>query len=143
RRIKIFCNDDRKCPGLFQNGVKINYKIRNSNRIKLKISMNSDRLKHLQKFTEDDPGDPFNWYALALEYLHSEPNEAMNLFNKPPTQFEDYLPTYCTADSRGAKQGTIEAAAEIFRKGIQVAERQKETRTASELRSGLEEILFE
>lgn len=105
--------------------------------------MNSDRLKHLQKFTEDDPGDPFNWYALALEYLHSEPNEAMKLFNKLLRDFEDYLPTYYIAATQCANQGNIEAAAEIFRKGIQVAERQKETRTASELRSGLEEILFE
>lgn len=105
--------------------------------------MNSDRLKHLQKFTEDDPGDPFNWYALALEYLHSDPPEAMKLFEKLLREFEDYLPVYYMAATQSAFQGKIETAVDIFRKGIQVAERQKDTKTASELRAGLEEILFE
>ena len=105
--------------------------------------MNSERLKYLQKFAEDEPGDPFNWYALALEYLHSDPAEAMKLFDKLLREFEDYLPAYYIAATQWAYQGNIETAADIFRKGIQVAERQKDTRTASELRSGLEEILFE
>lgn len=105
--------------------------------------MNSDRLKHLQKFTEDDPGDPFNWYALALEYLHSDPAEAMKLFDKLLLEFEDYLPSYYMSATQWAYQGNIEKAAGVFRKGIRVAERQRDTRTASELRSGLEEILFE
>lgn len=105
--------------------------------------MKSDRLNQLQKFAEDDPGDPFNWYALALEYLHSDKSEALKLFTKLLTEFEDYLPTYFIAATQWAIQGNIETAADIFRKGIQLAEKQKNTKTANELRSGLEEILFE
>ncbi len=105
--------------------------------------MKSDRLKQLQKFTEEDPGDPFNWYALALEYLNSDSNEAFKLFTKLLSEFEDYLPTYYIAATQWASQGDIERAADIFRKGIQIAEQQRNTKTANELRSGLEEILFE
>lgn len=105
--------------------------------------MNSERLNQLQKFTEDDPGDPFNWYALALEYLHSNPAEALQLLDKLLREFENYLPTYYIAATQWAYQGNLETAAGIFRKGIQLAEQQKDSKTANELRSGLEEILFE
>ena len=30
--------------------------------------MNSERIKLLEQYLEDDPSDPFNLYALALEY---------------------------------------------------------------------------
>lgn len=105
--------------------------------------MNSNRLNQLQKFAEDDPDDPFNWYALALEYLHANPEKSLKLLDKLLLEFPDYLPAYYIAATQWASQGDIEKAAAIFRKGVEVAEKQNEPKTAAELRSGLEEITFE
>ena len=105
--------------------------------------MNSERLKQLRKFAEEEPGDPFNWYAMALEYLHSDPAEARILLDKLLNEFEDYLPTYFVGATQWVEQGNIEIAARIFRKGIEVARQQGDTKTAGELRSGLDDILFE
>lgn len=105
--------------------------------------MNSDRLQQLRKFAEDEPGDPFNWYALALEYMHSDPGQAMMLLDKLLAEFEDYLPAYYIAATHKVDQGHINTAADILRKGIKLARRQKDSRTASELGSVLDDILFE
>jgi tetratricopeptide (TPR) repeat protein len=104
--------------------------------------MNSARLEMLRRFTEEDPREPFNWYALALEYLKSNPEKALNLFDKLLADFEEYLPTYYMAANQYAYLGNIERATELFKKGIQLAKRMDDQKTAGELESALEEILF-
>jgi Tfp pilus assembly protein PilF len=105
--------------------------------------MNSERLKMLHQFAEEEPGNAFNWYALALEYQHADPSQASELFDKLLTEFEEYLPTYYMAATHCLRRGDMEKAVRIFRKGIEIAEKEGDRRTAGELRSGLEEILFE
>jgi Tfp pilus assembly protein PilF len=105
--------------------------------------MNSERLKMLQQFAEEEPGNAFNWYALALEYQHSDPAQASRLFDKLMTEFESYLPTYYMAATHYLRQGDSEKAVQVFRKGIEIAEQQGDRKTAGELRSGLDELLFE
>ena len=56
--------------------------------------MSTDRIKQLEKFYEEDPRDPFNSYALALEYLHSDPSRSRSLFETLLQNHKDYLPTY-------------------------------------------------
>lgn len=105
--------------------------------------MNSERLKMLHQFAEEDPGNAFNWYALALEYQHSDPAQASRLFDKLLVEFETYLPTYYMAATHYAHQGDADKAIRIFQKGITIAHTQGDRKTAGELRSGLDEILFE
>lgn len=105
--------------------------------------MNSERLKMLKQFVDEDPANAFNWYALALEYQHSDPSEASRLFDKLMTEFEAYLPTYYMAATHYVRQGDSEKAVRTFEKGIEIARMQGDRKTASELRSGLDEILFE
>ncbi|MFO7259352.1 MAG: tetratricopeptide repeat protein [Bacteroidota bacterium] len=105
--------------------------------------MNSERLKMLHQFAEEEPGNAFNWYALALEYQHSDPSQASQLFEKLMTEFESYLPTYYMAANHYLRQGDTEKAVSIFRKGIEIAEQQGDRKAAGELRSGLDEVLFE
>ncbi len=97
----------------------------------------------LHQFAEEDPGNAFNWYALALEYQHSDPPQASRLFDKLMAEFETYLPTYYMAATHYAQQGDAEKAVRTFRKGIEIAQQQGDRKTTTELRSGLEEILFE
>lgn len=105
--------------------------------------MNPERLKVLRQFAEEDPSNAFNWYALALEYQHADPSQASHLFNKLLAEFEDYLPAYYMAATHCARQGDLERAVQIFHKGIEIAKGQGDRKTEAELRSGLEEVLFE
>ena len=41
---------------------------------------NLDRLKLLEQFATDEPKDPFNWYALALETQEKQPEKALEYF---------------------------------------------------------------
>ena len=55
--------------------------------------MNNDRIQQLIRFVQEEPGDPFNVYALAMEYVADEPRQAMACFDDLLTRFPDYLPT--------------------------------------------------
>ena len=37
-----------------------------------------DRLGQLKQFVAEEPDDPFNAYALALEYLKTDPKESVH-----------------------------------------------------------------
>ena len=52
-----------------------------------------NRLEQLRQFAAEEPHDPFNHYALALEYLKTNPREAENLFEQLLQQHPEYLPT--------------------------------------------------
>lgn len=104
--------------------------------------MNSGRIEQLQKFLDEDPSDPFNWYALALEFLKSDPQKAQALFEKLLTDFEQYIPTYYPAGHLYLELGESEKAVEVFEKGIALAREQNDLKTAKELKSALDELMF-
>jgi hypothetical protein len=101
------------------------------------------RLQQLQQFLKDDPHDPFNSYALALEYLRSDPNEALRLFDDLLANHSDYLPVYYTAGKFFAASNNVTRAMKVFETGIEKARQQQQTKTARELQSALDELLFE
>ena len=53
---------------------------------------NLDRLKLLEQFAADEPKDPFNWYALALEIQEKQPEKAL-----------EYLKEACEANEKFRK----------------------------------------
>jgi hypothetical protein len=101
-----------------------------------------ERIKVLEQFLRDDPDDPFNTYALALEYLKSEPEKASELFESLVRDKPEYIPTYYpyaqllseTQDNR---------AEEIFKKGIETARRLNDGKAFKELSSAYNNWLFE
>ncbi len=103
--------------------------------------MNSQRLDLLKQFLAEDPADPFNWYALALEKMKTDHAEASTLFSKLMTDFPDYVPTYYQAGMLAIELNDTEKAADIFEKGIICAKKQNDMKAANELRSALEELL--
>lgn len=105
--------------------------------------MNSTRLDMLRRFAEEDPHDAFNWYALALEHLKSDPAQALVLFEKLLEEFSEYLPTYYMAASQYAYVGNLGKAIQILEKGIALARKQDDHKTTGELQSALDEITFE
>lgn len=104
---------------------------------------NLDRLQLLIQFTKEEPENSFNWYALALEYINSEPEESAVIFDELLKTHPDYLPTYYTSAQFFAEQNQLNKAKEIFEKGIVLAGRSKEEKALKELKNAYQNFLFE
>ena len=99
-----------------------------------------DRLEQLIRFVEEDPHDPFNRYALALEYSKSDFQKAAELFEALLKEHEGYTPTYYHAAKLFESNGDINRAIAIYEKGIAVTLRQQERKAMQELKSALEQL---
>ena len=102
-----------------------------------------NRLELLLKYYEDDPKDPFNVYALAIEYLKSDAEKSRELFDKVMLEHPDYVPTYYHAAKLYQEIGEKEKAISIYEKGIAIALKNKETKAHRELKSAYDELMFE
>jgi tetratricopeptide (TPR) repeat protein len=95
--------------------------------------MNNDRIQQLIRFVQEEPGEPFNIYALAMEYMNGQPMQARVYFDQLLLTFPDYLPTYYHAAATYAELNERERAAELYKKGIELAEAQGKQKTLLEL----------
>ena len=50
-----------------------------------------DRTELLKNYIKEEPENPFNYYALALEYLTSNKTEAVTLMKLLLTDFPQYV----------------------------------------------------
>ena len=100
----------------------------------------SERIKQLEQFIVDDPDDPFNYYALALEYAKEDEHKARATFIYLVSEHQNYLPSYYQLAKLYDRLGQKENATDIFEKGIQIAKSQNDLKTLRELRSALEEL---
>ena len=103
--------------------------------------MTNSRIELLRSYIQDDPGDPFNHYALALEYLKAGNHELgkeilSNLLQSNP----DYLATYYQLGKLLEQLGEKDRAIEIYHKGETIALNQRQNKTLNELRSARSEI---
>lgn len=105
--------------------------------------MNSDRLKLLKNYYEEDPDDPFNAYALAMEYIGTDPDMALGYFEELLEKHENYIATYLHAAKLYAQRNEKEKAEHVFEKGIKIAKANMETLALRELQSAFNEFLFE
>ncbi|MFC5623781.1 tetratricopeptide repeat protein [Algoriphagus winogradskyi] len=104
---------------------------------------NLDRIQLLRQFTEEEPENPFNWYALAIEFRESNPEEAHNLFAKLLAEHPTYLATYFPAAHLYAEMGDLEQSKLIFEKGIVLSREQKNLKAQQELQNAYQNFLFE
>jgi len=104
---------------------------------------NLDRAKVLRDYIKEEPEDPFNYYALALEIKDLNPNEAEELFNFLLTKHSNYLPVYFHAAQFFFELNQIIHAKEIYENGIALAEMHKEDKTKKELQNAYQNFLFE
>ncbi len=87
----------------------------------------------LLEFYNEEPGDPFNSYAIALEYAKTDTNQAIQWFRKLLTGFPDYLPAYYHAAALFADLGYVEEAEETYKRGISLASEQPNLKPLQEL----------
>lgn len=102
--------------------------------------MNHSRIDLLEKFIAEDPADPFNYYALALEYQQINPAKAVELFDNILIDHPGYLPAYYTAGIFHAELGNAIKAIEILSKGVELAKKKSDLKTLRELQSALENL---
>jgi lipoprotein NlpI len=102
----------------------------------------STRLDTLLQFHKDDPNDPFNIYALAIEYQKSDTAKALAYFEILLAEHEHYVPTYYHAAKLRQETGAVEKAIAIYEKGIAVAQSQNDFKAARELKSAYDELTF-
>lgn len=105
--------------------------------------MNIERVKNLESWIREDPNEPFNKYALAMELSGNDPKRVGSLFQELMTQHADYLPTYYIAAGFFLDQGDQPKAIQALETGILIAKKQKNLKTEKELTSFLDELLFE
>src|ERR1041385_5972742 len=97
--------------------------------------MNSVRIKMLEQFIADDPNDPFNYYALALELMKSDKPEAKKIFDQLINSYPEYVPSYYQAALLYLELSLNEEVIKIIESGIAEAKKQNNVKAASELRS--------
>jgi tetratricopeptide (TPR) repeat protein len=103
----------------------------------------SERLQQLLQFYSEDPNDPFNIYALALEFLKTDIKESELFFEKLLNDHEDYVPTYYHAAKFFEQINDRNKAIAVYEKGIAVAKKMNEQKALRELTSAYEELIFE
>ncbi len=100
----------------------------------------SSRIKQLEQFIVEDPDDPFNFYALGLEYLKLDAHKSVDIFTALMKDHKNYIPTYYQLAKLYESLGQKENALKIFNEGIHIAKLQNDLKTLHELRAGLEEL---
>lgn len=81
-----------------------------------------------------EPNDVFLNYALAMEYLASHDfNEAANQLKKVLTFNSDYLPCFYQLGQVHEKLGNNDVAISFYKKGIEIAKLQNNTKALGEL----------
>ena len=99
-----------------------------------------DRIATFRSFIDRSPADPFPRYGLAMELkTRGELAEAWTAFRELVDQFPDYVPTYLMAGGTLSALGRKAEAAEIYRKGIEVATRRGDQHARRELEAALAE----
>src|SRR5467141_4144694 len=102
--------------------------------------MNLERLQLLEQYAREDPMDPFPRYALALEWVSTDPKKAGQLFAQLLIDHPHYLPVYYHAARLCLTTGDPTRARLILEKGIQLARDVGNTKTGAELKELMDEI---
>jgi tetratricopeptide (TPR) repeat protein len=101
------------------------------------------RLQQLLKFVEEEPHDPFNIYAVALEYVKLDSDKALVYFENLVAEHPDYVASYYTFGKLLQIKNQLEKAKQVFQKGIEKADANNDQKALRELKNALTEIEFD
>ena len=106
--------------------------------------MENSRIEQIKTFLRDSPDDAFLNYALAIEYLGgNKPEKAKLIFEFLLERHPTYSATYYHYGKMLLKDNERTRAQEIFEFGVSIAVYNKELHAAAELRSALNELLYD
>jgi tetratricopeptide (TPR) repeat protein len=103
----------------------------------------ADRIQQLREFVNEDPKDPFNLYALALEYQKIDLQKAVEIFGLLTRDHPDYVPTYYQLGKLYHELAEHEKALQVFDSGIEKAQKQNDAKALRELKAARQELLSE
>ena len=103
--------------------------------------MKQERLQQLITFYKEDPTDPFNAYALAMEYLNEDLVEAQKYLEELLENHPSYLPTYYHAAAVYIDLGYREKATMTYERGIELAKKQQNNKAIQELQRAYQTFL--
>jgi tetratricopeptide (TPR) repeat protein len=97
-----------------------------------------DRIALLQSFVARSPDDPFPRYGLAMELVQQgRQDEGLAAFAELVARIPAYLPAYLMYGNALAAAGQTDAAADIYRRGIALAQELRDGKTTGELEAAL------
>ena len=105
--------------------------------------MNEARINLLKNYIEEEPHDPFNYYALACEYLNGNEEKALQLLEQLLVDHPEYLATYYQAAQLMVEFEQEEKALETYERGIELAKTQNNPKTLRELQTAKQNLEFE
>lgn len=100
-----------------------------------------DRIALLTQVLEQNPGDPFARYGLAMAHLsEGQTDAALAEFDTLIQHNPDYVPAYQMSAQTFAKLGKSDQALDRLRRGITTAVRSGNTHAASEMQALLDDL---
>ncbi len=96
--------------------------------------MQEERLKILFEYLQEDPKDPFNIYAIAMEYINKDNEKALYYLEILLIEHPDYIPTYYHAAALYFENEDFGKAENTYIIGIEKAHQQHKTKAFDELK---------
>lgn len=100
-------------------------------------------LLQLQQFYKEDPSDPFNIYALAIEYLKTDLMRSKALFEELLNNHSTYIAAYYHAAALYIQLNEMELAESTYKEGIEMAQKLHKNHALSELKRAYQSFLDE
>lgn len=101
----------------------------------------TDRLSMLTEFLEQNPGDAFARYGLAMEYSKAgQTEQALSQFHKLLQLHPDYTNGYFMAAQTLQRAGRTAEAKKMLENGIEAAKRTGNKHALSEMAGMLDEL---
>lgn len=105
--------------------------------------MQEERLKILFQYLEEEPNEPFNVYAIAMEYMNKDVQKAKFYLEKLLIEHPDYVPTYYHAAAVYVELEDYIKAEQTYLLGIEKAHHQQSTKAFDELKRAYRMLLDE
>jgi len=104
---------------------------------------NLERIELLIGYCKEEPENPFNFYALALENRESDKPAAAELFDYVLSNFPNYLPVFFPAAHFFYEEGNLQKAKQVFELGLALAQDLQDEKVKKELANAYQNFLFE
>jgi uncharacterized protein HemY len=101
----------------------------------------TDRIRAIEGMLEKTPDDVFLQYSLGMEYASGRRyKDAVQAFKRCIDLDEEYLPAYVEAGKSLRSGGELDAAREMFARGMELATRKGESHVRDFIRQQLEAL---
>jgi len=101
------------------------------------------RFETLLQYAQQEPNEPFNWYALANECRKHDLYEALVYYEKVWKDFPEYAANYYHLASAYTELNMLEKAKKVYEQGICVLAQQQESKLLQELKNAYQNFLIE